>query len=61
MRLAYPILFTAVLQPASLNLLQPEPREIPEVHTSIVISASPLQVEVDRRNSEVFEQDSVFP
>lgn len=29
---------------------------IPPVHTSIVIHASPLQIEVDRRNSEVFNR-----
>ncbi|HYP09276.1 MAG TPA: TonB-dependent receptor [Bryobacteraceae bacterium] len=34
----------------------PERVEIPPVHTSIVITAAPLQVEVDRRNSEVFDR-----
>jgi hypothetical protein len=30
--------------------------EIPPIHTSIVITASPLQLDLDRRNSEVFSR-----
>lgn len=52
MRTLFLLLAFAILATAG----EDEKPEIPTVHTSIVISASPLQVEVDRRNAEVFER-----
>src|SRR3954471_18521416 len=37
-------------------LAEDDAPELPTIHTSIVITASPLQVEVDRRNAEVFQR-----
>ena len=41
---------------ASLCLAEDPKPDIPPIHTSIVITASPTQPDVDRRNSEVFSR-----
>src|SRR5215217_5642550 len=58
MRLPYSVVLMLALAVCTLIQAQDttEKPAIPAVHTSIVISASPLQVEVDRRNSEVFSR-----
>ena len=59
MRLSYSAVYPAILALACSRALADDPAEkvdIPPVHTTIVISASPLQVEVDRRNAEVFDR-----
>lgn len=44
------------MHPAVFAQQPAEANDIPPVHVSIVITASPLQVEVDRRNAEVFDR-----
>src|SRR3954447_15565197 len=60
MRPSYLLLIGFVMHPAVFAQQPAEANDIPPVHTSIVISASPLQVEVDRRNSEVFDRTLFF-
>jgi hypothetical protein len=56
MRPSYTPLVILAACAAALSQEPSETPEIPPVHTSIVITASPLQVEVDRRNAEVFQR-----
>jgi hypothetical protein len=56
MRLSYSATLVLVIPCVILAQDTAEKVDLPIVHTSIVISASPLQVEADRRNSEVFER-----
>ncbi len=47
-----------MLRYATLLLLAPfaPAQELPKIHTSVVITASPIEPSIDRRNAEVFEQ-----
>lgn len=56
MRASYTLLTAIIACGAAFSQESSESQEIPAVHTSIVITASPLQVEVDRRNAEVFQR-----
>ena len=56
MKLSYLSLIGIAVHTLTFAQQAPDAKDIPPVHTSIVITASPLQVEVDRRNAEVFER-----
>jgi hypothetical protein len=54
--MAAALLFCLLLAPQTPGEQPEAPTVIPPVHTSIVITASPVEVDMDHRNSEVFSQ-----